>query len=254
MGAELHAVKGEAQHGRKHIVVGDQPALAQEPCGNGNGQVGGEQQAQNTSRQNADVSKIGKVADADFPCNGVGKDSPQAQGYTSCNLVDGEHHGVLCPAQQELHIEVLDVAALEVVHDAGTGGKHRQDDVVLIGEQGPHLVHQGDAVLFGKAHLHRHVFRNPLPGVKVLQQQQGDGGDAQAQHKDGVAVNVLFQPHGQQHHVDDHTDDHAGEQRPGHLPDKLHLGLFPGVPGGEGADIATEQVEKGRPHRVVADK
>ena len=168
-------------------------------------------------------------------------------------MVDGEHHGVVCAAQQKLHIEVLDVAALEVVHDAGTGGKHRQDDVVLIGEQGPHLVQQRDAVLPGKAHLHRHVLGDALPGVEVLQQQQGNGGNTQTQHEDGIAVDILFQPHRQQHHVDDHADDHAGEQRPGHLPDKLHLGLLFRIPSGKRADVATEQVEKGRPHRVVAD-
>src|SRR5699024_7046056 len=139
-----------------------------EPCGDGNGKVGGEQQAQNTSCQNADVSKIGKVADADFPCNRVGKDSPQAQGNTSCNLVDGEHHGVLCPAQQKLHIEVLDITPLKVIYNACKGGQHRQNDVVLVGEQSSDLVPKRDAVLVSQAHFRGHVLGDALPGVEVL--------------------------------------------------------------------------------------
>ena len=40
---------------------------------------------------------------------------------------------------------------------------------------------------------------------------------------------MSFSSHmGNSTHVDDHADDHSGNQRPGHLPEELHLGLLLG--------------------------
>ena len=102
--------------------------------------------------------------------------------------------------------------------------------------------------------FHRHVFRDPFPGIEVFQQKQRDRKDRNGDHQDGIAVDILFQPHGQQHHVEHHADHNAGQQRPGHLTDKLDLCFFLGITGGQGADGITEQIEIGRTYRMITDQ
>ena len=54
--------------------------------------------------------------------------------------------------------------------------------------------------------------------------------------------------------IEYHADDYAGKQSPRHFTDKLNVGLFLRVTGGQGADGVSEQVEIGRANGVVTNK
>ena len=254
MGLILDAVEGKAGQRREDIGIRHPADVAQKSADDRRDQLIGKQPADDTADEHQRVTADGEVPDAGFLRNGVNDDGADAQRNARGDLIDGVHQRVFRAAQKEFDIEILDVAALEVIYDTAYEGDDRQKNVVFVGKQRFHLIPQRNLVLMVDANLRSHILRDTLTGIEVFQKQKRDRYDGKRHHQDRITVDVLFQPHRQGNHIDQHADDDAGDQGPAQLPGKLRSGFVCGVPRGQRADVVPEQIEEGGAHRVIGDQ
>ena len=124
---------------------------------------------------------------------------------------------------------------------------------VFVGEQGLHLLPEWNLRLGGNAVLLGHILGDSLPGEEVFQQEQGNCHQGKDAHENRIAVDILFQPHGQNHHGDHHTYENAGNQCPAQLADKLNPHFLRGA-GGQRHDGVLKYKEVAGANGVVANQ
>ena len=155
-------------------------------------------------------------------------------------------------AQKVLHIIILHVAALEVIDEPLHRHENDEDDIEAVGEHRLELLFQGDAVGVAALRFRVGVLDDALLRVVVLHEKERNGADGHGNEKNGIPLDIVLQPEGNENRADDEADDDARDERPAQLAHEGELHLLLGIVRDEGDDAVAIGKEVGRSDRMIA--